>query len=435
LRFFLFFNSCCYQFQRLTIGQAGIKPIYEMKDKINWEYYFEKFTRNSFTKEEFDQFLKLIEEDSDSEGLLEQLRNYWINTATKGQKSSIDWEEKFSILLQEAKPETPVASLYNNKKKVLLMACAAAASLLLIFGSYFRFFHEKNPSGEVSKTTDNYKQPLNNVNAGVNKAVLTLADGSIINLASSEKGTLAIQGNIKIIKSEDGQLLYYRDRESLTSTLYNTIATPRGGTYELVLSDGTKIWLNAASSLKFPAAFKGKTREVALEGEAYFEVAKNVAMPFHVNVNHMSIEVLGTHFNINAYEDEPTISTTLLEGSVKVNKELDSKSGSQTVLLKPGERADFSKDGNFTIDRHADLKGVTAWKDDNFQFNDTPVADIMRQVSRWYDVEVQYNGPITTRKITGTINRNVSLAQLIDMLQYAGLKMKVENKKIIINNS
>jgi transmembrane sensor len=158
-------------------------------------------------------------------------------------------------------------------------------------------------------------------------------------------------------------------------------------------------------------------------------------MPFHVNVNHMSIEVLGTHFNINAYEDEPTISTTLLEGSVKVNKELDSKSGSQTVLLKPGERADFSKDGNFTIDRHADLKGVTAWKDDNFQFNDTPVADIMRQVSRWYDVEVQYNGPITTRKITGTINRNVSLAQLIDMLQYAGLKMKVENKKIIINNS
>jgi transmembrane sensor len=406
-----------------------------MKDKINWEYYFEKFTRNSFSKEEFDQFLKLIEEDSDSEGLIEQLRNYWINANTKSQNSGINWEEKFSILLQEAKPERPVVSLYNNKKKVLLMTCVAAASLLLIFLGYFRFFHEKNPLGEISKTTANYKKSLQNVNAGVNKTVLTLADGSTINLGSSEKGTLATQGNIKVIKSEDGQLLYYRDHEGLTSTVYNTIETPRGGTYELVLSDGTKIWLNAASSLKFPAAFQGKTREVVLDGEAYFEVAKNVAMPFHVNVNHMTIEVLGTHFNINAYEDEPAISTTLLEGSVKVKKELYSKLRSQTLLLKPGERADFAKDGNLTINRHADLKGVTAWKDDNFQFNDTPVADIMRQVSRWYDVEVQYNGPIATRKITGTISRNVSLVQLIDMLQYAGVNLKIENKKIIINNS
>lgn len=419
-----------------------------MAEKINWHYLIEKFRKSTCTKEEFDQLLELVQQDQDNEGLTQELRNYWGKAKDENTSSTIDWEEKFSSMLREAKDKAPVIPLYRNKKKVRLMKWAAVASVLLLLsvGRYFSF--NNNPFVQISKTNDRPVKRNNEIFPGGNKAILTLADGSTINLDSAKNGTLASQGNIKIIKGEDGELLYYVDRQNPIVTGYNTIATPRGGKYEIVLSDGSKVWLNAASSLKFPTSFKGKARDVTLTGEGYFEVAhissspgggREEAIPFIVTIasplgdgSGMIVEVLGTHFNVNAYNDENSVATTLLEGSVKVKKAVSTNSDLQTVLLKPGEQADLLKEGSLKVNHSANLEEVVAWKDDNFEFNDTAIPAIMRQVSRWYDVEVDYKGSMPERRFTGKISRNVNLSQLIEMLQYTGVNMKVENKRIVI---
>ena len=406
-----------------------------MTEKINWQSLIEKFTKNTCTKEEFDQLLKLVEQNHDNAGLTEELRKHWEMAGSENENSAINWEEKFSLLLKEARrEEAPVIPLYINKRKTRSIKWAAVASILLLFsvGGYFVLNNKKDTPVDIFKTAESPGQQANDVTPGGNKAILTLADGSTINLDSAKNGTLTRQGNIKIIKGEDGQLLYHVDQENSAIAGYNTISTPRGGKYEIVLSDGTKVWLNASSSLKFPASFNGKIRDVTLTGEGYFEVFKNASMPFHVKVNDMTVEVLGTHFNVNAYNDESSISTTLLEGSVNIKKAVSANSGSQTIVLVPGEQSNLTKEGILKINHHPDMEEVVAWKDDNFEFNNTAIPAIMRQVSRWYDIEVDYKGSIPERRFTGKISRNVNLSQLIEMLQYTGLNMKIENKKIII---
>ncbi len=405
-----------------------------MTEKINWQYLIERFMKKACTKEEFNQLLKLVEQDQDNEGITEELRKQWENTGNENESSAIDWEENFSSLLNEARLEAPVISLHLNQRQMRLKKWAVVASILILLtaGGYFMSLNKSNLSSRIAKIKQVPGKSGQDVAPGGNKAILTLADGSTIDLDSAKNGTLTTQGNIKIIKSKDGELLYNVDQENSAIADYNTISTPRGGMYEIVLSDGSKVWLNAASSLKFPASFTGKIRNVTLTGEGYFEVAKNASKPFHVKVNDMTVEVLGTHFNVNAYNDENSVATTLLEGSVKIKKEVIANSASQTVLLEPGEQADLAKNGSLKINHHANIQEVIAWKDDNFEFNNTSVTDIMRQISRWYDVEVDYRGPIPAYRLTGKISRNVNLSQLIDMLQYAGVNMKIENKKIII---
>lgn len=406
-----------------------------MPEKINWEYLIEKFAENKCSKEELDQLLKFVEENPESPELTEAFRNHWIASGKPLAGFGINWEEKLYTILSEGKNETPVISLLKNPARLWWKKWAAAASILILIttGVYFIFLHTKsNSSSPLAKNIKNPAKYVQPVSPGGNKAILTLADGSTINLDSAKNGTLTEQGNIKIIKGEDGQLLYYADQEGATIKGYNTISTPRGGKYEIVLADGSKVWLNAASSLKFPASFTGKAREVILTGEGYFEVAKNALMPFHVRVNDMMVEVLGTHFNVNAYEDEGSVATTLLEGSVKIKKDIGARAPSQSLVLKPGEQAELAKSGKLEINYHANMQEVIAWKNNNFEFNNTPIQDIMRQISRWYDVEIDYRGALPVHQLTGKISRNVNLNQLIDMLKYTGVNMKIENKKIII---
>jgi transmembrane sensor len=405
-----------------------------MPEKINWEYLIEKFTEDKCSKEELEQLLKYVAEDHESAELTEALRNHWMASKQPAKDSGINWEEKLYTILNEAKKETPVISLLKNQRRVWLKKWAVAASILVLFATaaFFILLNTKNDSQQLSKAVQRSAEDIQYITPGGNKAVLTLADGSVINLDSAKNGTLTQQGNIKIIKGEDGQLLYYVDQEGAAIKGYNTISTPRGGKYEIVLADGSKVWLNAASSLKFPASFTGKTREVILTGEGYFEVAKNASMPFHVRVNTMTVEVLGTHFNVNAYEDESSVATTLLEGSVKIKKDVSAKSSSENLVLVPGEQAKLAKDGRLKVNHNANVQEVIAWKNDNFEFNNTPVTDIMRQISRWYDVEIDYRGPAPVHQLTGKISRNVDLDQLIDMLTYTGVNMKIENKKITI---
>jgi transmembrane sensor len=378
-----------------------------MATKETIESLYNRYLKDDISKEELENFLQMLH-TPDGELTISSLMDG-------------TWQEMFEI------PQPAVVTMYKLTWK--RVAAAAIILLVLSVGGYFIF---NNPAPKQIAETGKQKLHKNDVAPGGNKAILTLANGSQIVLDSAANGALTQQGNSKIIKLNNGQLAYDPLNQKPGEVLYNTISTPNGGQYQIVLSDGSKVWLNAASSLRFPASFSGKEREVELTGEGYFEVAKNVAMPFRVSVNNMQVEVLGTHFNVNAYSDESTIKTTLLEGAVKVKNEMPANSVSRSALLKPGEQADFTKDHNFKINSHANIEEVIAWKDGNFEFNDTPVTDIMRQIARWYNVEIDYKAGQPARKLTGKISRNVNLSEVIGMLQYTGVNMKIENRKIII---
>jgi transmembrane sensor len=256
--------------------------------------------------------------------------------------------------------------------------------------------------------------------------MLTLADGSQIMLDSAANGVLAQQGNTNIVKQQDGQLSYNSKGIPEAAIAYNTLTTPPGGQYKLTLPDGSKVWLNAASSIKYPTAFIGNTRQVETTGEVYFEIAKDASKPFKVLQNEMEVEVLGTHFNINGYIDEAVFRTTLLEGSIKIT----TPKGND--ILKPGQQAQVQKTGVVKIINDADLEETMAWKDGNFYFENSDIYTVMRQIARWYDVDVTYKGTVS-KHFLGTISRNVNLSQVLSMLQQTGeVKFKIEGRKVIV---
>lgn len=305
----------------------------------------------------------------------------------------------------------------------------AAAAVILLSLSAALLFHFNG--GLFNSSMDLVKH---DVEPGGNKAVLTLADGRKINLSDAADGNVAEQTGISITKAADGKLVYTaKDQDENLTVSYNTIATPVGGQYQVNLPDGTKVWLNAASSLKFPASFaRLKEREVQLSGEAYFEVAHNDKMPFIVKTNRQDVLVLGTHFNINSYADETTTKTTLLKGSVLARMTGLKGEDGDHVLLKPGQQAVLYQ--SFTV-KPVDVEEVTAWKDGNFLFNDTDLRDIMKQLSRWYDVRVDYDEIPKKRFFSGFISRSVSLSKVLKLLEFTGnIQFNIENKTIKITD-
>ena len=307
------------------------------------------------------------------------------------------------------------------------MVAAAFFIVLIVGASYFLIFN--NNSKKIVKTAVSFKQnSKDDVAPGGNRATLTLGDGSTIVLDSAQNGTLTQQGNTKIIKIDNGQLAYKVAKSNAGLEIeYNTVTTPRGGQYQLVLSDGSKVWLNAASSIRFPAIFTGSERNVEITGEAYFEVAHNAEMPFHVKVNDMDVQVVGTHFNINAYEDENVIKTTLLQGSVKVSE------GNLNTLIIPGEQAGIEKTSNrIMLKAGVNLNEVVAWKNGFFYFEGLDFGTIARQLSRWYDVEVIYKRTIDDL-FYAKIPRNTKLSVLLKALELTGkVHFEIEGKKVIV---
>lgn len=272
------------------------------------------------------------------------------------------------------------------------------------------------------------------VEPGGDRAVLTLADGSQVLLDEAQNGDLAEEGNTKVIKL-DGELSY-KASGGAAPVGFNTISTPKGGQYKLVLSDGTKVWLNAESSLRFPVSFSGNERRVELTGEGYFEVfhipakAGKGKMPFAVTIiktgkTSGQVEVLGTHFNVMAYGDEAAVKTTLLEGSVRV------KNNNKEMLIEPGQQANWQQDA-LTL-QHVDVEEVVAWKDGYFQFDrKAPVEQVMRQIARWYNVEVVYEGAVPNRRFGGKIARDSRLEDVLKMLELNNVKFKVQNRLITV---
>jgi len=341
------------------------------------------------------------------------------------------WEEE-SMGDEEGVKRTVWLRLKKNvlPKRIWLYTAASVAAMLVLVAGYFFLVPSQQPAVTAAKQNQLTTAPkvyTADIDPGGNKAILKLANGSIVSLDDMKAGTTAKHGNLIIHKTKGGQLSYSVNPDSMhTQTVqFNTLTTPKGGQYEVVLADGSKVFLNAASSLRFPTAFTGHERNVELRGEGYFEVAKNKAMPFKVKVADMTVAVLGTHFNIMAYEGEKWIKTTLLEGSVRLSN------GNASTMLKPGEQGRLTNSGTLQV-VNVNTAEEVAWKDGYFAFNKADIQTVMRQISRWYDVGVQYTGALPTDEFVGKISRSSKLSEVLRMLQLTGVHFRLEDKKLII---
>lgn len=326
---------------------------------------------------------------------------------------------------------------YNTSLAMLWPRSIAVAAILICisFGMYFYINYNDDPNNgyvdiEIKKE----------IVPGSNKAILTLADGSKISLTDANSGDLVKENGIKITKTADGQLVYEVRQTKETQTdgsdykdkiTYNTLETPRGGQYQIILPDGSKVWLNAASILRYPSNFAShKERKVELYGEAYFEVFKDKLHPFIVRTNKQEIKVLGTHFNISAYSDESQVKTTLLEGSVMVyNPDING----DKVKLIPGQQS--VSDGKSIKVNSVDLEGVIAWKNGYFRFDDESLESIMSKISRWYNVDINWQDESVKSELFAAVTtRFVNVSNLLKMLEQTGdVKFDVRDGKITVS--
>lgn len=311
----------------------------------------------------------------------------------------------------------PVRKLYPFKR------IAAAAAIIVCSGlGAYTYFHSKNIS-----RSNQIAQIKNDIKPGGNKAYLTLAGGQRIILSDAKNGQLAQQAGVTITKTSNGQLIYavLNIDHNVKQILYNTIETPRGGQYQVQLPDGTDVWLNAASTLKYPVSFVSQgQRRVELSGEGYFQVARDKAHPFVVVTDNQEVTVLGTHFNINSYAGDPSTKTTLLEGSVLLNGKL---------ILKPGEQASRNSSGVTTVES-IDTEEAVAWKNGYFQFDGENLETAMRKIARWYNVEVEYkNNALRSEALAGTISKYSNVSQVLKKMELTGvLHFKIEGRKIMV---
>ena len=340
--------------------------------------------------------------------------------------------------------DKPLAVQHPRRKGLLISFgkrwMRYAAAVLIIVGTAIVVIYHSGRSTSVKEDGDQVVTELfKGVKPGGDQAMLTLDDGSTVLLDSSGEGLLSQQGRTNVIKVKGGELAYQgADHSGLAAgpekIYYNTITTPRGGQYKVVLPDGSKVWLNAASSLRFPTAFPGASRVVDLTGEAYFEIAPDAKKSFHARVGGVSVEVLGTVFNVNGYAEEQQIKTTLLKGRVCI------RAGEDTALLKPGEQAKVpaapaagGKAGRLiTLQHHANTEEAVAWKNGLFYLSSADLGSVLRQIGRWYDIDVEFEGRPLTGHITGIVPRNTSLPKMLRILKASGVDFRMEKKKIIV---
>lgn len=341
-----------------------------------------------------------------------------------------DFDLPESVLTEEVdRAWSVIESRKQVKPKIRLWrTIAIAGSLLLISGIAWYFYeaHQGHRQGPTDIVTD--------VNPGGDKATLQLASGKIIELDERADGTISSEAGVKITKTADGQLVYEIASEvhkDPGASGFNTITTPKGGQYQVNLPDGSKVWLNAASTLTYATSLRERgadKRRVILGGEAYFEIAKDKKHPFIVSTSGQEIQVLGTHFNVNSYADENVTTTTLEEGSVQIS------GNGKRVVIKPGEQALF--DGKALDIQQANLKTVLAWKEGRIYFKDADIESIMRQVSRWYDIEVVYKGKVPEGSFNGGVSRKAKLSELLKILEASDMHFTLEyngdQKRLVI---
>jgi len=361
-----------------------------------------------------------IGQSADRKSLVEQITD---QKSLRTELSELEQMDTESALLNVKKRiQEAGTTLAVKNTPYLWYRIAAAAAILCIVGFSFLYYSARHAPVQISDFTKQDIEP------GGNKAYLILASGKRLSLNDAVNGQLAKEAGVEITKTADGQLVYKIQEAVSTTLLSNTIETPKGGQYQVLLPDGSHVWLNSASKLIYPVSFSKKSvREVQLSGEAYFEITKDKAHPFIVKSLGQEVEVLGTHFNINSYQDEPGVKTTLLEGSVKIQQ----RSG-RMVVLKPGQQALGSSEGiNVTT---ADVETSVAWKNGDFVFKQESLGSLMRQISRWYNVEVSYADESSKAVVlSGYISRSSNISAVLDSIQSTGkVKFRLEGRNILI---
>jgi len=376
---------------------------------------------SEWTSKEMQWLLHYLE-NSDGAELIQLMQKHFSDDLENSGEISPETSTKlFKAIHDKIKADSKPARRYVIPLRKIAVAASVIGLLLL---SALLLFNLNTSKGTLNAKV-NEQRFKNDVLPGGDKATLTLADGSTVILDEAKNGILAQQGSSKIIKV-GGKLLYDPTDKNSKDVVYNTISTPKGGQYQLELPDGSLVWLNATSSIHFPTSFAGKERRVEITGEAYFEVAKNRDMPFIVSVNGAEVQVLGTHFNVNAYSDEDNVKTTLLEGSVRFVH------GVNADMLKPGQQSQLAGDGQVKVVSNVDVDEVVAWKNGMFDFENAGIETVMRQLSRWYDVEIEYKGK-TDDLFIAEMRRQIKLSDALKALELTGkVKFEIQGKKIIV---
>ena len=373
------------------------------------------FLQHTLTPQEHDELDAWVGESDHNVLLFEELID---------EKNLADMVSKLGAFNNEGTGEIAVKKVQSvRRSRGLRLSAIAACFLVIIAGAYFFVTRTKPPKSLAHETL------ASDVLPGGNHAILRFSTGEMIQLDTIAAGKINTRQLESVVKTDSGLLSYSGEPQSKQdeTNTWNQLVVPRGGQYQVILSDKTHVWLNASSSLKYPVSFSGKRRTVELTGEAYFQVAKDPAKPFVVVANNGSVEVLGTHFNVNGYLDNDQTNATLLEGSVKVSTGL-----SQTMLV-PGQQVSWDISGKMHPTVEVDTEAVTAWQKGLFSFEKGNIEEIMRQVARWYDVDIVYNGKINEH-FTATIERNVPVSQLLRLLEKTGgVHFQVNGKKIIVN--
>lgn len=416
-------------------------------NKQRLSYLFQKYINKTASQIERDEFMLYMDKASEQEitPLLEEAYNSVVDV--ESQPSKEERENILKAVFEHNQDEAEIKSIddlktVNLRRKPFWLKLSSIAALLLVgLTISFLYYTNHKKSNDLTKVRG---LSLSDLEPGGNNATLTLADGSIILLNDIKDGKVAEQSGIVITKTDDGQLLYtlneVKPRTGAEGPDFNTISTPRGGQYQIILPDGTKVWLNAASSLKYPVLFSKHERKVDLIGEAYFEVKKNETSPFIVSTDDQTVTVLGTHFNINSYKDDSEVKTTLLEGSVMVSAITPTidKNINQRVL-KPGEQSVLNSRHDLKVSK-VNVSNVIAWKNGLFHFENTNIREVMEEFSRWYNVDFEFEGEMPNVKLWGSAYRNVNASEALDILSYFNLKFRFAEasiangkKKIVIS--
>jgi hypothetical protein len=327
----------------------------------------------------------------------------------------------YTALSKQVDGKTPGKVVPFYPKQTFTRKIAVVAFVLILALGGLLVYNNtgvKKPAVYVSKDI-----PKQDIVPGHNGATLHLSNGKTIDLDTAKDGVIADQNGVQIVK-KNGKLNYVGKTDDV---IYNDIVTTRGQQWQLELSDGTKVWLNAASSIHYPLSFKGKERIVKITGEAYFEVVHNEAQPFKIQVGNIQIEDIGTELNVNAYTDEPSLKTTLVNGSIKVS------TGNESKLLTPGQQAITLKENNsIQVKKEVNVDEVISWKNGQIQFENESLQTIMRQISRWYDVDITYDGDIPHKIFTGAISRKSDLSELLRILKFEGVHFTLEGRTIVV---
>ncbi len=397
----------------------------DQKNKI--QYLLKAWSNRTISAEEEKELAAWVKETRDWSEFYAYVDRLVEQYDPKEFDQQVDWEILFDKIQTTKRARRKKNEVPFNKSKSIFMRpwlkWAVAAVLLPAISII-----------AISLFQTLYKSQLNNlqyadVKAPVsNKAFVTLSDGRTVYIDSLQNGLYADGEEVNLVKISEEQIAYQSVSSDKSHIIrYNTLTNPKGSkVIDLELSDGSHVWLNSESSITFPVAFIGNFRKVSITGEAYFEVAHDTSKPFFVTKGNMNIKVLGTHFNVKAYDDDKDIKVTLLEGSIDVSNV------NEHLLIKPGQQAVIGTESNITLTENIDTDQVMAWKNGVFQFNNTPIEDALKQLARWYDVEIIYEGKTPDIELWGEIKRDLTLSQSLRGLGKMGVKYKIEEGKIII---